>query len=140
MNTEYNTISSKYKFKFYNMILKDYLNKFGGYDIEHDDMVYRLSNFGAKVRPTYINFSFGTRDQQDAFLLIELLESYNIFDIKQHEPNIVQISFMFTPEKINQLKYKHSKTQFEKKMKQLVINCYRKIKDTSYDSEQNPPE
>lgn len=102
-------------------------------------MVYKLSNFGAKVRPGFINFTFGTRDE-DVYILIDMLTSYGMFDIKQLQSNIVQINFNFTPEKIKWLKYKRSLTQSQKKMKQLILNCYRKIKDIQYDRQQSYPE
>jgi len=59
--TDYKSISSKYKIKFYNFFLNSYLNKFGGYNIDHDEMIYKLANFGSKIRPTYISFAFGTK-------------------------------------------------------------------------------
>ncbi len=129
--TDYERVSSKYKLKFYNFFLNAYLNKFGGYNIDHDQMVYQLSNFGSKVRPTYISFAFGTK-QEDIYGLIDMLESYEIFDIKQIEPNIVQIYFPFTEDKIKWLKYKRSKNDLQKQLKQMILNCYRKIKDVKY--------
>lgn len=129
--TEYERVSSKYKLKFYNFFLNAYLNKFGGYNIDHDQMVYQLSNFGSKVRPTYISFAFGTK-QEDIHKLIDMLESYEIFDIKQIEPNIVQIYFPFTEDKIKWLKYKRSKNDPQKYLKRMILNCYRKIKDVKY--------
>lgn len=129
--TDYESISSKYKLKFYNFFLNAYLNKFGGYNIDHDQMVYQLSNFGSKVRPTYISFAFGTK-QEDIHKLIDMLESYEIFDIKQIEPNIVHIYFPFTEDKIKWLKYKRSKNDSQKQLKQMILNCYRKIKDVKY--------
>lgn len=129
--TDYESISSKYKLKFYNFFLNAYLNKFGGCNIDHDQMVYQLSNFGSKVRPTYISFAFGTK-QEDIHGLIDMLESYEIFDIKQIEPNIVQIYFPFTEDKIKWLKYKRSKNDSQKQLKQMILNCYRKIKDVKY--------
>lgn len=126
MNGDYNTLSNKYKIKFYNFILGQFLNKFGGYDLQHDDMVYKLSNFGAKVKPTYINFSLGTL-QPHINELYQLLESYNIFEINKIEPNIIQINFDFTSTNISKLKTTRSKTESQKKMKQLVLNCYRKM-------------
>ena len=125
--TDYERVSSKYKLKFYNFFLNAYLNKFGGYNIDHDQMVYQLSNFGSKVRPTYISFAFGTQ-QQDMYGLIDMLEQFQIFDIKQIQPGIVQIYFPFTEEKIKWLKYKRSKTQQQKKLKQMILDCYRKLK------------
>lgn len=61
-----------------------------------------------------------------------MLESYEIFDIKQIEPNIVQIYFPFTEDKIKWLKYKRSKNDLQKQLKQMILNCYRKIKDVKY--------
>ena len=80
--TDYKSISSKYKIKFYNFFLNSYLNKFGGYNIDHDEMIYKLANFGSKIRPTYISFAFGTK-QEDMYGFIDMLEEFEIFDIKQ---------------------------------------------------------
>ncbi len=129
--TDYESISSKYKLKFYNFFLNSYLNKFGGYNMDHDQMVYKLANFGSKVRPTYLSFVFGTQ-QQDMYGLIEMLEEFQIFDIKQIQPGIVQIYFPFTEARIKWLKYKRSKTDGQRKLKQMVLDCYRKIKDVKY--------
>lgn len=126
--TQYQIISSKYKLKFFNFILKQFLNKYGGYNVDHDDMVYKISNFGAKVRPNYISFTFGTK-QDDMNALIEILSGYDIFDIKQLQTNIVQMYLPFNQDRIRMLKYKKSNTQSQKQMKQLVLNCYRKMKD-----------
>lgn len=129
--TDYEHVSSKYKLKFYNFFLNAYLNKFGGYNMDHDQMVYKLSNFGSKVRPTYLSFAFGTK-QEDMYGFIELLESLELFDIKQIQSNIVQIYFPFTEDKIKWLKYKRSKNDPQKQLKQMILNCYRKIKDVKY--------
>lgn len=126
--TQYQILSSKYKLKFFNFILKDFLNKYGGYNIDHDDMVYKLSNFGAKVKSNYISFTFGVK-QEDINILIDMLSSYDIFDIKQLQTNIVQIYLPFNQDRIRSLKYKRSGSQSQKQMKQLVLNCYRKMKD-----------
>ena len=126
--TQYQILSSKYKLKFFNFILKDFLNKYGGYNIDHDDMVYKLSNFGAKVKSNYISFTFGVK-QEDINILIDMLSSYDIFDIKQLQTNIVQIYLPFNQDRIRSLKYKRFGSQSQKQMKQLVLNCYRKMKD-----------
>lgn len=129
--TDYESISSKYKLKFYNFFLNTYLNRFGGYNMDHDQMVYQLSNFGMKVRPTYLSFAFGTK-QENMHGLIDMLEEFEIFDIKQIETNIVQIFLALTDQKIKWLKYKRSKNDKQKVLKQMVLNCYRKIKDVKY--------
>ena len=131
--TDYKSISSKYKIKFYNFFLNSYLNKFGGYNIDHDEMIYKLANFGSKIRPTYMSFAFGTK-QEDMYGFIDMLEEFEIFDIKQLQPSIVQIYFPFTESKIKWLKYKRSKTEEQKKLKQMILDCYRKIKNVKYQS------
>ncbi len=129
--SKYEKISTKYKIKFFNFFLNAYLNKFGGYNLDHDDMVYKIANFGAKVRPTYLSFVFGTK-QEDIYGFIDLLESFEIFDIKQLQRNIVQIYFPFTESRIKQLKYKRLKTEKQKILKQMVLDCYRKMKEINY--------
>lgn len=128
--TDYEKISSEYKLVFFNFFLQEFLQKFGGYNLDHDEMVYKLANFGSKVRPTYISFSFGTR-QQDINMLIDMLQGYDIFDVKQIEFNIVKIIFPFTYDKVKQLKQKKFKDS-QKTLKDMILECYKKIRKVEY--------
>jgi hypothetical protein len=73
IETEYEKISSKYKLKFFNLILRDFLQTIGGYDISHDEKIYKIANFGAKVRPSFVNFTFGVINEEDYISLFSLL-------------------------------------------------------------------
>ncbi len=125
--SKFDKISSKYKLKFYNFFLNSYLNRYGGYNLDHDEMIYKIANFGSKINQNYLSFAFGAKED-DMYGLIDMLEQFQIFDIKQIQPGIVQIYFPFTEEKIKWLKYKRSKTQQQKKLKQMILDCYKKLK------------
>lgn len=73
IESEYERISSKYKLRLFNLILRDFLQNIGGYDISHDEKIYRIANFGAKVRPNFINFTFGVINEEDYIMLFSLL-------------------------------------------------------------------
>ena len=61
------------KLKFFNLILRDFLQTIGGYDISHDEKIYKIANFGAKVRPGFVNFTFGVINEEDYISLFSLL-------------------------------------------------------------------
>lgn len=124
----YKTISQYYKVKFFNFFLSQFLNLCNcSYNIDHDDYIYKIANFGAKVRPTYISFVFGVKEQ-DINILINMLQAYQIFDVKQLQSNIVQILFLLSDQNVYKLKHRRSITKSQKRLKQMVINCYRRIK------------
>jgi len=71
--TDYESISSKYKLKFYNFFLNSYLNRYGGYNLDHDEMIYKIANFGSKINQNYLSFAFGAKED-DMYGLIDMLE------------------------------------------------------------------
>ena len=67
--------------------------------------------------------------EQDIFLLVDLLSSYKIFNVKQLNSSAVECWFDLSLQNINKIRYKRFENDKQYTMKKLLIKLSNKIGD-----------
>lgn len=125
-----NEIQDHYKMRFHNLFVKHFLSLTGGYDIEKDyECMNKLIYGGSKITRQQIKFVLLTTQQYILQLqnMLNLYWGFQYVPIKSQDGIGFVISFNLS-KNISQLKIHKSDNEFQKQLKQIVLNCYRKFK------------